>query len=483
VQHQSAAAEAPLGRPHPTFITSAKSATTVTDRAATSYGSEDRGGHAYDRPARDLDRHYLDHSGGVRNVDGWSSEGQTRAMEILGRSSGARRLRLALLLIIGAGSVLAYIAMAITINGQPPYQPFPGAVAVLQSTSQPRGDVVELVVKSSPSSDPQHPGMEYDVSVCGPHPYRGELAAIGAARLTGVWADLPLSPLASAPVTQAKFAFATLAGQVSYLPAGGESLPDTQLVSFSIANAPPCPPQPATGLPLDDTVLKVTGLAAAPIQHAWTSPFGWWHGPQASQAWPLTGTLAPFGAAEPTDHWSFSFYRTLNGTWVTPAPEYLQVLPYETTLVVPGDNEIFGPEGVPLNWSLDAAQPAPAAAPGEPASFDVNPTLAQPLSWMSASPISPTARLTDRASLATWQNLLVVAGVGMGIGGAMLASFAYEMIEPRTAGPEAARPDDTAAPAEASTAASREEQSADIHGRPNTVAEEPPSSPSSSPIS
>jgi hypothetical protein len=53
-------------------------------------------------------------------------------------------MRLALLLITGAGSVLAYTAFALTINGQPSDRPFPGAVAVLQSSDQTRGDDVEL---------------------------------------------------------------------------------------------------------------------------------------------------------------------------------------------------------------------------------------------------------------------------------------------------------------------------------------------------
>lgn len=34
-----------------------------------------------------------------------------------------------MIFIFGGGSVLAYVALAMTISGQPPYKPFPGWVA------------------------------------------------------------------------------------------------------------------------------------------------------------------------------------------------------------------------------------------------------------------------------------------------------------------------------------------------------------------
>jgi hypothetical protein len=85
-------------------------------------------------------------------------------------------------------------------------------------------------------------------------------------------------------------------------------------------------------------------------------------------------------------------------------------------------------DGIPLNWTIDATEPA-ADQPGS-ALAPANPGIFQPLGWSSSTPIAPTARFTDRASLATWQNFVVVAAVGMGIGGSMLASVAFEKLKP-----------------------------------------------------
>src|SRR6266704_6984044 len=115
-----------------------------------------------------------------------------------GRWRWARPIRLLLLLVVGVGSALAYIALAMTVNGQPSYQPFPGWVAVLQPVSQPRGDQVQLQVHSfaswssfSPWPLPGRAYMEYAVAVCGPHPYRGELLIGGNAQLNNVSQNAP----------------------------------------------------------------------------------------------------------------------------------------------------------------------------------------------------------------------------------------------------------------------------------------------------
>lgn len=138
-----------------------------------------------------------------------------------------------------------------------------------------------------------------------------------------------------------------------------------------------------------------------------------------SQRWPLIGELS-WGAVIPYPvSWTFFVRGHLTGTWLTPAALSVQVV-----LRVSSNSA----EGVPLNWSIDAANPAM----GEPTSAfsAANPGLGQPVGWSSSTPIAPTAIFTDRGSLATWQNFLVVAGVGMGIGGAMLASISFEMLRP-----------------------------------------------------
>lgn len=349
-------------------------------------------------------------------------------MTKLMRSKWAGRLRLALLATIGAGSILAYIALAMTLNGQPPYSPFPGAVAVLQPSGQSAGDSVQLLIGSSgdPNINQQHPELEYDVLICGPHPYRGDLVMAGAARLTNVTAELsnPSSGIFYEPVTTAIAA----TGEASNVGVTDvEAVDQPQLVSFSIAKPLPCPQagRPISTVLIDD--LAVGGSAAAPVEQSWTSPFGWWHGPQVSQTWPLAGTLTWDAVGRGAVSWSFIEAHPA-GTWVTPYPENVQVIPRE----VP-DSVV---DGIPLSWSIDAT----ASAAAQPAtSAIIDPGLGQPLSWSSTTPIAPTARLTDSASLAFLQNLLVVAGVGLGVGGAMLASLAFEMLRPSQANAEVDR--------------------------------------------
>jgi len=52
------------------------------------------------------------------------------------------------------------------------------------------------------------------------------------------------------------------------------------------------------------------------------------------------------------------------------------------------------------------------------------------LFWSGTSEISPSAQLTNTASVALLQDWIVVFAVGFGIGGAMLASLLFEWIRP-----------------------------------------------------
>jgi hypothetical protein len=70
--------------------------------------------------------------------------------------SGRRWRRLALTLVIGVSgtSIVGYVALSFTVNGLPPYRPFPGWVAVLQPDSRPDGDEVQLLVQSDAAAIP-----------------------------------------------------------------------------------------------------------------------------------------------------------------------------------------------------------------------------------------------------------------------------------------------------------------------------------------
>jgi hypothetical protein len=336
------------------------------------------------------------------------------------RSKLAGWVRVALLLIIGGGSVLAYVALGMTVNGQPSSQPFPGAVAVLQPSGQASGDVVQLEVDSQITDQRQ---LQYVVQVCGPVPYSGELVMAGAARLSHAQARLTdWQGVTTRPFTRGVYVVAmTDTAHDNGLLA---NMRDPQLVSFSFAKPPSCPLGPLTN-PMLFNGLVVSGRPGAPVNQSWTSPFGWWHGPQVGQAWPLSGTLSWSAVGDGPILWEISAASVpAIGEWVTP--------PVQNVLIVPelGSTQPWSglADGIPLNWTIDATEPA-ADQPGS-ALAPANPGIFQPLGWSSSTPIAPTARFTDRASLATWQNFVVVAAVGMAIGGSMLASVAFEKLKP-----------------------------------------------------
>jgi hypothetical protein len=92
---------------------------------------------------------------------------------------------------------------------------------------------------------------------------------------------------------------------------------------------------------------------------------------------------------------------------------------------VPNPDYIYIASELPPTWSIDAAQPAVSPV-------NTDPAFISSLTWSGSNSISPIARLTDTRSLDALQNWLIVAGVGMGIGGAMLASLLFERLGPRS---------------------------------------------------
>jgi hypothetical protein len=71
-----------------------------------------------------------------------------------------------------AVSIAGYVALSFTANGLPPY-PRAGWVAVLQPATVANVDVVQLLVQAR--TDGSQTRAAYDVVVCGPRPYTGDL--------------------------------------------------------------------------------------------------------------------------------------------------------------------------------------------------------------------------------------------------------------------------------------------------------------------
>lgn len=318
-------------------------------------------------------------------------------------------------------SIAGYVALSFTVNGLPPY-PSAGWVAVLQPASGPDVDVVQLLVQAQTEGNQTR--SAYDVVVCGPRPYTGDLLIGGSARLARILPNpaVPVSPPQVQRIPDLVFSFG-----------GVIDVGAVQLVHIRLPDVSACPPTSSgqsPGIPPGGSDEGIVGVTSGPVQQSWAGPWGWWHGPHASQAWPLTGTFPGVPAGAGGD---FVAVSGLRGSWVRPVQEYVQVSATD----------------VPVRWSVDSAVPA-ASGP-------------YPLIWQSRTPVSPIAQLTDGPSLALLQDWVVIFAVGLGIAGSMLASLLFEWL----------RPHPQQAAAESHSQPSRSLVPADSHEQPTSLAVSP----------
>ena len=270
-------------------------------------------------------------------------------------------------------------------------------MAVLEPVSELGGEQVLLKVQSNVVGS--HPLVSYTVVACGPHPYSADLLIGGSAQLTGI-RPFPSQFAAQLPALRVQRLPDLVLGYFGWADFGA-----VQLIHVSLPQvrcAPAATSQAATGF--FGAAEGITGFAAAPIQQSWRGPWGRWHGPHATQAWPLTGTLPGISV-----YGAFTGLVGLSGQWVRPDAK-IEISALDT----------------PLNQSMDSAIPMPS-----------DPAFA---SWSGTGAMNPVARLTDTSSVALLQDWIVVFVVGLGIGGAMLASLLFEWLRPHPAHTTAPRP-------------------------------------------
>ena len=320
--------------------------------------------------------------------------GRTRRPGVPGVRPRRRWRSLAVLLAsaVTVTSIAGYAALSFTVNGLPPY-PSVGWVAVLQPATAPDTDVVQLLVQAR--ADGSQTRAAYDVVVCGPRPYNGDLLIGGSARLATVLPN-PVLP-ASVPSPRVQ----RIPDLAFYYFPYVIDLGPVQLVHISLPQMTACPATSggqSSGILPGGADEGIVGITSGPVQQSWEGPWGWWRGPHATQAWPLTGAFpgVPIGVVG-----EFFAVSGLTGSWARPVQEYAR------------DSAV----GVPVSWSVDSAIPA-ASGP-------------YALTWQSSTPLGPVARLTDSLSLALLQDWLVIFAVGFGIAGSMLASLLFEWLRPR----------------------------------------------------
>src|SRR6266446_1431572 len=97
-----------------------------------------------------------------------------------------------------------------------------------------------------------------------------------------------------------------------------------QLVHISLPDVSTCPATSggqSPGILPGGSVEGIVGVTSGPVQQSWAGPWGWWHGPHASQAWPLTGA---FPGVPPGALGDFVAVSGLSGHWARPVQEYAQ---------------------------------------------------------------------------------------------------------------------------------------------------------------
>jgi hypothetical protein len=291
-------------------------------------------------------------------------------------------------------SVVSYIAISVTINGEPSTTPFQGFVALLQSTAASQQDQVTLIVDpQTPGGAGLHPSLSYVVAVCGSKPFQGVLLIGGDARLS----HLRGSPALGTSNANGQSSSKNLP-DLKFLVEGPRTnldLGPVQTVHLTISQPPRCkyayarnhaPPSPLLG-----QAQVIMGQAAAPVQRQWR--LGWWSGPRTSQSWPLIGSLpgVPFNELG-----VFHAVAGLTGAWLRPERPYFVVNVGSLT----------------ARAILEQARPQTSKA--------------SELDWEGTQPVQPVAVYTDTISMGTLQNWLVAAGIFLGIGGSLLASLLYD---------------------------------------------------------
>ena len=201
------------------------------------------------------------------------------------RSMAGRRLRRAAALATGLVTIMSiagYVALSFTVDGLPAYPP--GWVAVIQPATASNADTVQILVQALTQGGQTR--AAYDVVVCGPQPYSGDLLIGGSAQLT---AARPDSPLPSSPAPQIQ-----RIPDLAFYYNGVIDLGAVELVRISLPDVTACPPADAAqsaGILPGGSAEGVTGVTSGPVQQSWSGPWGLWHGPHAAQAWPLTGAF------------------------------------------------------------------------------------------------------------------------------------------------------------------------------------------------
>lgn len=207
------------------------------------------------------------------------------------RTSGQRaarrwkRLSLLLAIMTTGACIGGFALLSATVNGLPPeYDFFDGQALLFQPATESTSDTINLEMDSDANGN--HPFVQYTVFACGSQPYNAYLLLSKNAQVSSIKQISGPSGSASSP-------HVPTITETSPVPivANTAHFGTYQWIRISMPEVPPCRLTSDTKVTSFEGMVEIDGFLQAPLQQNWSGPWGLWHGPHASQAWPVFGVI------------------------------------------------------------------------------------------------------------------------------------------------------------------------------------------------
>jgi hypothetical protein len=296
---------------------------------------------------------------------------------------------------VGLALVTLYLAVAHVAGAVPPAPAFPGWMAVLVPVNSEPHEVRVEASPLVPGAPGSRPAVSLRVVACGASPFRAIVLMGGAARLSAPTLTVP-DPQAPRLVTRPVVP-TPVSGSVHRV-AFDEDVPlrDAAWLPLALPRIARCVQAGGTEPAAVGTSAELIGELHAPVRRR-PSLLGW-RAPRESQSWPLVGRIA---GVPTTDLGTFQF-DDIAGSWMRPVRFAVRV-----------SVGSLGRQAL-----VESSRPATQGT--------------EAVSWSSPTPIAPAAQVVDIRAQARWQEGLTAAGVGLGIGGSLLAALLFEFAAARS---------------------------------------------------
>lgn len=291
--------------------------------------------------------------------------------------------------VVGLGSLLLVILSAATAywatlasQSSGPASAYPGWIAVLQPTPANLSVQVRISVDAGPGG--QHQQMSYGVAACGTGNYSAYLLVGGASVLSRASVDAG----SGTAVEHIESGHLTIRDAFASTPAQHESV---QVFRFIFSDLPACIGR-VNDQEFAGTAFRVGGLASEAVSRV--KHFGPFQGSTQTWAMPYVGNLP--GAGNYIGE--FDLDGVIVGSFVRP-------------LALATDVDAGG---VPLGMTMRDARPA---------TLDVDRAT-----WHESQPFQATVQVEDSWAASLAQRFSTVSSVVLGLAGAILTAYVFELV-------------------------------------------------------